>query len=203
MTTWPLHRLDDLCEVESGPSGAHLGKLSMEIDGVPVISPPDLTVDHVVDTSRIKRIGHRTASGLKRFQLRPGDLIYVRQGTLGRRALAGPEHADWIYGAACLRIRPRSADILPEYLLTYLGHQPVQNWLLRRAHPGTVQTLTVKTVAATPVVLPEPARQGAVAGVVAEINAQIRIQHQMIDRLESLRPALLAELLGSQSLDHA
>ncbi|MER6076978.1 restriction endonuclease subunit S [Streptomyces sp. NPDC001833] len=197
MVTQQVHRLADLCEIISGPSGQQLRGLSTDIDGVPVVSPPDLTAEHNVDARNIKRVPPETAASLARFQLQEGDVIYVRQGTLGRRAVVGPTEARWLFGAACLRIRPRTDAILPEYILHYLGHPLIHEELISQANRGqAVETLTSRTLATTMVFVPDLARQRAVVTALNKAAAQISAQRRLIAKYEALQLGLLTDLLS-------
>ncbi|MFD0072968.1 restriction endonuclease subunit S [Streptomyces sp. NPDC127166] len=190
-------RLADLCEITSGPSGQQLAELSAGLEGVPVISAPDLTSNHAITTAHIKRVSPGTAVGLARYRVQQGDLIYVRQGTLGRRAVVGPAEATWLFGAACLRLRPKTGMVLPEYLLHYLGHPLVHDWIAAHANKGqAVETLNSRTLAETPVMLPSLDRQRVIAGAMREIGNQIDAHAQLIAKHESFRVGLLTELMG-------
>jgi type I restriction enzyme S subunit len=187
--------LGGLCEVTAGPSGALLDSLHHGPDGVPVVSPPDLADDHTVDTRRLRRVPHREADRLVRFALREGDILIVRQGTLGRLALIDQPQADWLYGSSCLRIRPQRDRILPAYLVAYLSHPLVQRVMLSQALPGTVPSLNSAMLRELLVTLPPVDRQYAVTQVLRDIDAQIKAQRQMADRLDALRPAIFGELI--------
>lgn len=187
--------LGSLCEVTAGPSGSLLDTLHDGPDGVPVISPPDLTDHHTVDTRRLRRVPWGEAKRLSRFALREGDLLVVRQGTLGRLALIEAEHATWFYGSSCLRLRPRREFVLPAYLVSYLSYPPVQRALLGQSLPGTVPSLNSTMLNELPVTVPPLDRQRSVVEAVADVDARIRIQRQMADRLEALRPAIFGELV--------
>ncbi|MFD7685539.1 restriction endonuclease subunit S [Streptomyces sp. NPDC059781] len=194
-------RLIDLCEIISGPSGQQLEGLSSSSEGVPVVSPSDLTTEHKVDTRHIKRVSRWTAATLERFQLRRGDLVYVRQGTpggaLGRTALIGFAEATWLFGAACLRIRPRTEAVLPQYLLHYLGHPLVHDRITSQAHQSkAVETLPSRALAMTPVFVPSLERQRTIAGALNEIDTQIETHRQLITKHDALRQALLTDLLS-------
>ena len=175
-----------------GPSGSLLENLHDGPDGVPVIAPPDLTDQHTVETRRLRRIPRSAAEKLSRFALREGDILYVRQGTLGRLALIGAEHATWFYSSACLRIRPHRQLILPAYLAAYLSYEPVQKAMLSQALPGTVPSLNTALFHDFPVTVPPMKQQHAIAETIADINRQISIQKAIADRLGILGPALLA-----------
>ncbi|HCA85380.1 MAG TPA: hypothetical protein DEQ61_07730 [Streptomyces sp.] len=192
-----VHALIDLCEVISGPSGRQLEGPSTGIPGVPIINPPDLTTEHEVDPRQVKQVSPETAAGLSRYRLRAGDLVYVRQGTLGRRAVVGPEESSWLFGPACLRIRPRSGAILPRYLLHYLGHPRVHEAIVAQANRGqAVETLASRTLAATPVFVPDLERQRAVAEVMEEVGVQVKVHRQLIAKHEAFGRGLLADLLN-------
>ncbi|MFB8414998.1 restriction endonuclease subunit S [Streptomyces albidoflavus] len=187
--------LGDLCEVAAGPSGSLLDALHDGPDGVPVISPPDLTDHHTVDSRRLRRVPWSEANRLSRFALREGDLLVVRQGALGRLALIEAEHATWFYGSSCLRLRPRRELVLPAYLVSYLSHPPVQRALLGQSLPGTVPSLNSTMLKELPVAVPPLDRQRSVVEALADVDARIRVQRQMADRLEALRPAIFGELI--------
>ena len=77
-------RLRDLGEITAGPSGSLLDRLNDGPDGIPVVSPSDITDRHTVDTRRLRRVPWDDAKKLARFSLQEGDIVVVRQGSLGR-----------------------------------------------------------------------------------------------------------------------
>ncbi len=188
----PLARLG---EITAGPSGSLLERLRDGPDGIPVISPPDLTDLHTVDTQRVRRVPQDDATKLIRFALQEGDLLVVRQGTLGRLALIGPEHATWFYSSSCLRIRPHRELILPAYLASYLSSPQGQRYLLGQALPGTVPSLNSAMLKELPVIVPTIEQQRAVVEVLADIDTLIGIQRNMTDRLVEMRPAIFEDMI--------
>ncbi|WP_329428053.1 restriction endonuclease subunit S [Streptosporangium sp. NBC_01495] len=192
--------LGNLCEITAGPSGTLLDNLRDNPDGVPVISPPDLTDHYQVDTRRLRRVPRADAKRLSRFALRDGDLLIVRQGTLGRLALIRAEHATWFYSSSCLRIRPRRELVLPAYLASYLSYPPVRRSLLSQALPGTVPSLNSAMLNELPVTVLPMEQQRVVVDTLADVDAQIQVQRAIADRLEALRPAIFGEMIqGSRS----
>jgi type I restriction enzyme, S subunit len=188
--------LGHLSSVTAGPSGSLLEHLHDGPDGVPVIAPPDLTEHFTVDARGVRRVPSSQAERLARFALRAGDLVVVRQGTLGRLALIGPEHTGWFYSSSCLRIRPHRDVVVPAYLAAYLTHPPVRRELLGRALPGTVPSLNSAMLNQLPVTVVPLERQRAVVEALADIDEQIRIQREMARRLEALRPSVFDELIN-------
>jgi type I restriction enzyme S subunit len=187
--------LGALCELTAGPSGSLLENLYEGPDGVPVIAPPDLTEQHTVDTRRLRRISWADAEKLSRFSVREGDVLFVRQGTLGRLALMGAEHATWLYSSACLRMRPRRELVMPAYLAAYLSYEPVQKDMLSQALPGTVPSLNTALFYDFPITVPAMQQQQTMVATLADIDAQVRIQRKIASRLEILGQAIFGEML--------
>ncbi|MET8801622.1 restriction endonuclease subunit S [Streptomyces sp. NPDC004546] len=191
-TTWLL--LGDCCQVTAGPSGSLLDNLNDGPGGVPVIAPPDLTEHFTVDIRRIRRVSDARAQRLARYALQAGDILLVRQGTLGRLALVRAEHTGWFYSSSCLRIRPDRRRVLPEYLAAYLTHPPVQRKLVAQAQSGTVPSLNSAILNEFSVEVPPLARQQNVIDALADIDEQIEVQRTMLDRLIALRPSVFDQL---------
>ncbi|GAQ66714.1 restriction endonuclease subunit S [Streptomyces scabiei] len=186
--------LGDFCHVAAGPSGSLLDNLHEGPSGIPVIAPPDLTEHLTVDTRRLRRVSRPHAERLARFELRAGDVLLVRQGTLGRLALINNEQSGWLYSSSCLRIRPDQNRILPAYLAAYLTHPPVQRELLAQAQSGTVPSLNSTMLSEFPVDVPPLYRQHDVIAALGDIDEQISVQRMMLDRLVALRPSVFEQL---------
>lgn len=198
MTGYPKVPLRELSEITAGPSGTFLERLHEGPDGVPVIAPPNLTEQHTVDTRRLRRVPPAEAEKLRRFAVEEGDILFVRQGALGRLALMGPEHATWLYSSACLRIRPQSELIVPAYLAAYLSYEPVQRAILSQALPGTVPSLGSSLFHDFPVDLPPMDLQRQIVETMADIGTLVRIQREFTERLEVLEQAVFGEMLQGE-----
>ncbi|MGW1658715.1 restriction endonuclease subunit S [Streptomyces atratus] len=187
--------LQQVCELTAGPSGSLLGGMHDGPDGVPVISPSDLLDNLMVATRGVRRIPLSTVEKLARFELRLGDIVMVRQGPIGRMGLIGPEHAGWFYGSSCVRLRPRQARVLPEYLASYLSYPPVQQMLRGQVQASTISMVNTAALRELTVVVPSLDKQRDVVEVLADIDEQIRVQQEMTARLVALRPAVFGELV--------
>ncbi|MFF0163034.1 restriction endonuclease subunit S [Streptomyces sp. NPDC005263] len=187
----PLGRLS---RITAGPSGSLLDTLHEGPSGIPVIAPPDITDHLTVDTRRLRRVPKDQAERLDRFAVREGDLLLVRQGTLGRLALIEADQTNWFYSSSCLRIRPDQDQILPQYLAACLAHPPVQRELIGQALHGTVPSLNSSILKQFPVTVVPLHRQREVVAALADIDEQISVQQQMLDRLTALRPSVFDQL---------
>jgi type I restriction enzyme, S subunit len=187
--------LGKLSEITPGPSGSLLDNLQDGPDGVPVISPSDLAEHNAVDVRHVRRVPWDEAKKLARFALLEGDLLVVRQGSLGRLALISEEQATWFYSSSFLRIRPRLEFVLPKYLVSYLSYPPVQRDLLGQALPGTVPSLNSAILNELPIVAPPIEQQRAVIETLADIDAQVEIHRAIANRLDSLKSSIFGEMI--------
>lgn len=195
MATYETVPLRSVCGVTAGPSGALLDRLSDNPDGVPVVAPPDITDEHTIDARRVRRLPWDRAEKLSRFELRAGDVLYVRQGTLGRLALVGREQAEWFYSSAFLRLRPHEEVVLPAYLAAFLSYEPTRKIVLGQSLQGTVPSLNITQFQELAVVVPPMRQQYAIAETIADIDANIKIHRTIANRLTDLSEAVFGDMI--------
>ncbi|MEU3647780.1 restriction endonuclease subunit S [Lentzea sp. NPDC034063] len=191
--------LRDLVEITPGPSGSLLDRLGDHPGGVPVVSPSDITDRHQVATQKLRLLPRQEAKRLDRHLLRVGDIVVVRQGALGRLAHIGQGEEGWLYNSSCIRLRPVPELVVPEYLTLYLAFPPVQELLLGRAVPGTVQSLNSALLGDLPVVLPPFGRQQQLVRVAANIDELAQVHRSTLERLELLRTSVISDFLGTET----
>jgi len=196
VTDWQTRALGEICHVAPGPSGAYQGDVAkISGDGIPMIM--QIGADNTIEPRSVRMVAARHEDDLARFRLAVGDILCVRQGSLGRFTMIGADQAGWVYGSACIRIRVERSDlVMPAYLLSYLMHPPVRDALIARANPGTVATIRAADVADLPVALPPVRCQTAIAGATQAIDDQVEASRRLIDKLQSQRSALMTEFIG-------
>lgn len=192
-------RLGLLSEITAGPSGSLLDNLQEGPDGVPVISPSNLTERRTIDGRHVRRVPWDDTRKLARFALEEGDLLVVRQGSLGRLGLISKAQENWLYSSSLLRVRPRRDVVLPEYLASFLSYAPVQRELLSQALPGTVPSLNSAMLDHLSITVPSVERQRAIIEVLTDIDSQITIQRAIADRLETIKSAIFGEMIEEVS----
>ena len=76
-------QLGQLGEITSGPSGSQLDNLQDGPDGVPVISPSDLTERNTVEGRHVRRVPWDGSRNSPALLCRQATFLVVRQGSLG------------------------------------------------------------------------------------------------------------------------
>jgi len=200
--------LSEVCEVAPGPSSDFLPPLTSDGQGPAVVTPADITDAGGVTVPGLRRLPEAPGDEfLARFRLRPGDLVVVRLGAVGRVALVGGAGCDgpaaaapgtWVYHSSCVRLRPDPGRVEPGFLAAYLAHPPVADQLLSRTHVGTVPMLTAGVLRDFPVFLPPLTRQRLMAGALREVVEQMDICHRMIGKLGAQREGMLGRMLAEE-----
>lgn len=190
---WHEVPLATVCDIVAGPSSSMIQPV--QTGGVPVnvVAPKHLQDRRIVNSSTTL-VKANASPRLDRYRLAPGDLVSVRTGDLGKQALADQEHEGWVVGTACFRLRPEPT-VNSRYLLHYLGHPAVRDWLARHASNSTVPTLTLSTLRALPVLVPPPATQAAFGDIMGVLDDKIAIHREIVEATEQLRDSLLPLLL--------
>ncbi|SCF36136.1 type I restriction enzyme M protein [Micromonospora viridifaciens] len=186
---WRQLPLGQLAEIQAGP---HLPRALPGV-GVPLVQPRNLRYGAIA-TDDLESVSVISDASIHRYALRPGDLLCVRAGDLGRHGMVGAGQSGWLFGTGLFRIRP-SAEILPEYLAHYLGLVEVVDWIRRNASGTAVPSINRETLAELPVVLPSLDEQGRIARVLQDAWVEARVHDQLAkvaDRLrENLAPMLM------------
>ncbi|WP_444962694.1 restriction endonuclease subunit S [Nocardiopsis sp. M1B1] len=191
---WSEHRLDEVCEIQAGPSGASLPSRELSKQGIPLVRPSDIADRRVSDTG-LAHVTRTTAGRLHRYRLRSGDIVGTRTGTLGKFARITSDQRDWLYSTQLLRVRP-SERMDPVYLVHYLTLPTVQRWIDRHASGSTVRSLTMDTLRSLPTALPPLHVQQEIGASLEALDDKAHL-HAEISRTTSELHDALAPMLFS------
>lgn len=197
---WRESSLGELCEMKSGPSGALRGRAKAgEAVGVPVVMTKDFRFN-AVNGDQLMRVSDRIAAELFAYRLQAGDIICARTGELGRQALIGEAEDGWLYGTACIRLRPDPEQLQPRYLLYYLGHPNIVKWVKRNATGSAIPSISGKVLATLPVVLPPLRVQAEISEVLVLLDIKAALHDEIARTTVTLRDSLLPNLYAGRSV---
>lgn len=192
-TNWTEVPLEQICHILAGPSGTRLNLEKRTSSNVPVVAPKDLRNNRIAEDGGAA-VSFELANELSRYRLLPGDIVCTRTGELGRQGLAGGEQEGWLFGTACLRLRVRDL-ISADYLIYYLGHPAVRDWVARNASGSAIPSLSTRTLGSMPVVFPPASVQSAIIEVLRALDEKITIHDQISRTTAGLRDSILPLLL--------
>ncbi|WP_424640712.1 N-6 DNA methylase [Embleya sp. AB8] len=175
----------------AGPSGSLIrADHYVDAGGVPVVMPKDLTGSGF-STASIRRVSERQATELKRFRLRPGDVVLARRGELGRAAVVREEQEGWVCGTGCFLLRPPTG-LDADYFAAYLRGRQARSWLESHSTGSmSMKTISLDVLGDLPVVLPDLATQQAIADSMARLDAHEHLLREQLDLTRRIRQAAL------------
>lgn len=137
---WPSRPLVDLAlspgEIKCGPFGTQLNVSEFRSSGVPLLGIKNVNAKFSLPPFEF--LDEATAARLSPYDLRPGDLVMTRKGTIGNCAIypsslpAGVMHSDLLRA----RISPAAADVV--FLEHHLQLSPRVSNQIKRMSPGAV-----------------------------------------------------------------
>lgn len=83
-----------------------------------------------------------TESEQDKFSLQPGDLLVCEGGEVGRTSIWRGERTDCYFQKAIHRLRPKSGDILPEYMLRLMRLTADSGWFTDFTSQSSIAHLT-------------------------------------------------------------
>ena len=171
-----------------GPFGSALRRPEMKSEGIPVYEQQNAIYNHRDFRFFIDDQKHEE---LKRFTVKPGDLLISCSGTLGKITIIRPGDPIGVISQALLILRVDSDKVLPEYLYYFLTSARGQRSLLGASH-GSVQTNIAKraVVEAIKIELPSLPEQQKIADILGTIDEKIELNRQMNETLEQMGQAL-------------
>jgi Type I restriction modification DNA specificity domain len=194
---WTERRLHEITDVVAGPSIPEVVSNGRMPGGVPVIRPRDLRNNRVADDCAAS-VSRDTADKLSSYGVFPYDIVLARTGQPGHHGLVSTNQAGWLVGSACIRVRTRT-EVSAAYLVHYLGHPAVRDWIVRNTSGAVVPTLTTKLIGALPVAVPPPRAQSDIADVLGALDEKIVVHDEISKTTAELRDALRFRLMSGDT----
>ena len=190
---WVQLPLGEVCDVLAGPSGASIPSREQSPTRVPMVTPKDIRDNQIVRNA-VSSVELDVAQTLSRYRLTTGDIVCPRAGELGRCALIDSEHAGWLLGTACLRLRPHSLHS-SRYLIYFLAHPAIREWVRRNATGSAIPSISSRTLRGLPVVLPPRLVQSSIGEILGALDDKINVHGEISRAVADLRDSLLPVLM--------
>lgn len=198
---YPVARVKDIVTHIAHVTGYESSKymqFSETSGGVKVVEANNVG-DVLIDGSSWKRISVDGYSALPRHQLREGDVVFTKDGTLGNCALVSREVLPAVASRHVFRITPDPRRVDPAYLATWLSSDAGRVQTAHRQAGAVQGTIITPEVAAFHVLLPG-------LDVQAAIGVKVRKAQRLYELARQIRVEAAAEidrLYGEFALPHS
>jgi type I restriction enzyme, S subunit len=189
---WVEKKLDDVCKLVRGPFGGALKKEIFVKEGYAVYEQ-----SHAIygDFSSFRYyIGEDKFNELKRFSVKPGDLIMSCSGTMGKFAIVPNNYKIGIINQALLKLTVKKGyDIL--FVKMTLEADNNQNKLLSQSAGGAIKNVvSVSQIKELGLLIPSLPEQQKIASCLSSLDALINAQTDKVEQLKWHKKGLMQGL---------
>jgi len=172
----PLQDVAEIVRAQTLKSEEEGGTLFIEIGGRDIDTNGQIRIE---EPPKELHVAGRTRKRAEQQQLRPGDVLLISKGSIGRVAFVGSECGDnWVAGQVFLILRTQERDLMkPEYLYRYLASPMVQQYLEEIASGAGIPILKANDIKNLPVPLPSQEEQKRV----------LDVHQQIMDEYDAIR----------------
>lgn len=200
---WPVTSIGDIVDEENGgirtgPFGSQLLHSEFVDEGVGVLGI-DNAVNNEFRWGERRYITHAKYEELKRYTVRPGDVLITIMGTCGRCAVV-PDDIPLAINTkhlCCISVNRRS--VVPDYLHAYfLRHPTARKYLEQTAKGAIMSGLNMGIIKAMPIALPPLPLQQTFATRIASIEALKTTHRRALAALDALFASLQQRAFAGQ-----
>lgn len=163
---WQTKKLGSLCNFVRGPFGGSLKKTNFVDDGYAVYEQQHAIYDQFDDIRYF--IDDKKFGEMKRFELKPGDLIMSCSGTMGKMAIVPQNIKKGIINQALLKLTP-SNQVLIKFLKLWMESEIFQDKLKLYSQGAAIKNVaSVKILKDIEISLPSLSEQQRIVKILNE-----------------------------------
>jgi type I restriction enzyme, S subunit len=194
---WNEKRLEKISDIRTGPFGSVLHQSDYVEVGTPII-----TVEHLgelgIEGPDFPRVSDSDKSRLSSYQLKEGDIVFSRVGSVDRCSIVRTSEDGWLFSGRLLRLRIRkSEENSPHFLNQLLKREPSKVKIRNMAVGQTMPSLNTKILNSISFHLPLFSEQQKIAKCLDVLDEQIATQTQKLDALKAHKKGLMQQLFPS------
>lgn len=194
---WTVMRTKYVSRVQTGPFGTQLSADSYTEDGsgVPCVNVKNIG-DGVFRVDDLDRVQEDVAERLVNYEIKRGDVIFARKGSVDKRTVAEEEQDGWILGSDSIGVR-FDEDVLPRYACYYYGNGVMGQHLHKMAKGSTMPSMNAEIIGNLEIIIPPFDEQCRIAALLDEkcavIDTKIEERKGQLEKLTEYRSSVIYE----------
>ncbi len=186
---WDIVKLNAVCVqpggIQTGPFGSQLHQEDYQPVGTPIITVEHLGENRILNQD-LPRISEEDRIRLSKYIMQEGDIIFSRVGSVDRRAIARQAENGWLFSGRCLRVRPDTNRIDPNYLSWFFGLSAFKEHIRQIAVGATMPSLNTELLSNIDVILPSLPEQRSITHILDTLDDKIELNRRMNETLEAI-----------------
>ena len=168
---------------------------SYTTSGVTYIRVEAIKADGTIDQEALLKISDAAHKLLSRSELMPGDVLVTIAGAIGRCAVVNKLLIPANCNQAVAIVRPKPAEVLPEYLRLFFSSAIWQNYVLAETVQLAQANISLGQLGKSLVALPPLKEQEQICAVAASTTKQAECGTKSFAKLKSIKAGLMQDLL--------
>jgi len=198
---WIEMQLGEISDIKTGPFGSVLHESDYVQIGTPII-----TVEHLGDLGILGNnaplVSDFDKTRLKAYQLKEGDIVFSRVGSVDRCAITGKNESGWLFSGRLLRLRLLHKKNSAYFLNQLLKHEPYKAKIRDSAVGQTMPSLNTEILRKISIKLPDFVEQQKIADCLTSIDNLITAQTQKLAALKAHKKGLMQQLFPNTEMEH-
>jgi type I restriction enzyme S subunit len=197
---WEVREIQDLLApvdpaMRSGPFGSALLKEELVSQGIPFLGIDNVHVERF-DRDYKRFVTSSKFQQLRRYAVRPNDLMITIMGTVGRCCFVPCDVGDALSSKHTWTISLDQAKYSPYLAMLQVNYC---DWVLRRfskdQQGGTMSAIRSETIRSTLLPVPPLAEQASIEAILTELASRLRDELALLDKLRLQKSGLMDDLL--------
>ena len=165
---WHVVRLGDVCEPPQYGAGAAARPYDPNL-------PRYVRITDLTDDGELSPEDPRSADPLQvaGYELRDGDLLFARSGSVGRTYLYREADGPCVYAGYLIKFRADPGRVLPSFLEAWTHSQPYFRWIETVARRGAQTTINAREYSRMSLPLPQLHEQNAISEMLEAVDASL------------------------------
>ena len=187
---WKVVNLGEICDPPK--YGAALRGCPFDPDLPRYVRITDITDDGRLRTEEPRSVKLPSSS---EHELRLGDLLFARSGSVGRTYLYRSTDGHCIFAGYLIRFRPNPKMALPEFVSIYTHSIPYLRWVASMRRIGAQPNINAMEYSSLPIPLPSLLEQRTIVALFDAIEKSLAMMKQELLQLTNLKASMLDSLL--------
>lgn len=192
---------DDKSDIRCGPFGTQLKVDELVDSGIPLLGIENVHSGRFNPNST-KFLTEAKAKQLSMFDVKPGDVLITRMGTIGRACVVPQGFMDARISYHLFRVRPNPQKCLPDFLAATISRSGTfQAQLKQMAHGAIMAGLNTNDLKNVKFLLPPVQKQNEYVTTTQAVDAQLQQSIKSLRSLDALFSSLQNQAFSSSPTD--